>query len=113
MKEERVERPLRKSEFEIYFDTRSAMQGWRDFVATRRNEAVVAWDFFTSNPLEQTHNNYQLKSNLAFLIRAGESFERWQYKPSSTSDIRIWFYVKQNRVLLEQVHTHHPNQTKR
>jgi hypothetical protein len=113
MKEGRVERPLRKSEFEIYFDSRSAKQGWIDFVATRRSEAINAWDHLTQSPLAKSLNNYQLKTSLAFVNRDGESHPWWQYKPNSTSDVRIWFFVVGNKVFLEQVHTHHPNQTKR
>ena len=38
--------------------------------------------------------------------------DRWQHKPTAHGDARIWFYVDDGVVYLEQVHTRHPNQTK-
>lgn len=38
--------------------------------------------------------------------------QRWQHKPSRGDGARIWFYVVDQIVNLEQVHTSHPNETK-
>lgn len=112
MPNQRLPRPLKKSEFEIFLETKSAAKGWKDFVATRRNEAVSTWDFLTTTPFEVNLHNYKLKSNLATISRNGERFDRWQYKPSLTGDIRIWFYIVGKKVFIENVFTHHPNKTK-
>ena len=45
-------------------------------------------------------------------MRDGVAHERWQHKPTAQGDARIWFYVDDGVVYLEQVHTRHPNQTK-
>ena len=45
-------------------------------------------------------------------MRDGRMHERWQHEPTARGDARIWFYVDGKLVYLEQVHTHHPNQTK-
>ncbi|CAN5480073.1 hypothetical protein BH10ACT5_BH10ACT5_04970 [soil metagenome] len=91
----KVERPTKKSEYEIRF-------------ATIRGPLVDTWDFLTRSPLDRTPTNYPLRGELQFVTRDGATHERWQHKPTLQGDARIWFYV----VHLEQVHTLHPNQTK-
>lgn len=71
-----------------------------------------AWDFLTKTPTAETPMNYPLRGDLQFIQRDGKSHERWQHKPTAQGDARIWFYVEGKDVLLEQVHTHHPNATK-
>ncbi|WP_342664743.1 hypothetical protein [Microbacterium luticocti] len=44
------------------------------------------------------------------ITRGGQSHERWQYELSGGA--RIWYFVVNRVVHLEQVHTRHPNQTK-
>lgn len=112
MKDKRLQRPLKKSDYEIFLETKSAEKGWQDFVAARRNEAVSTWDALTRNPFEVSIHNYRLKSDLGFVTRNGNNYERWQYKPSLTGDVRIWFYVVGKSVYIERVFTSHPNQTK-
>lgn len=111
-KDKRVERPTRNSEYEIYFATREAERGWRDLKATVRGPLAETWDFLTRTPIDQTPTNYPLKGQLGVVTRAGATHERWQHKPTAQGDARIWFYVHQHVVYLEQVHTRHPNQTK-
>ena len=82
-----VERPRKKSEFEIVFATREAEKGWRDLCAT-------------------------IRGTLGVVTREGATYDRWQHKPTSGGDARIWFYVDDGVVHLEKVHTHHPNATK-
>ncbi len=46
------------------------------------------------------------------MTRNGQTHDRWQHKPTSKCDARIWSYVHDRTVFLEQVHTNHPNATK-
>jgi hypothetical protein len=62
--------------------------------------------------MEVTPTNYRLRGDLSTVARGGDSYDRWQHKPTLKGDARIWFYIDGNTVVLEQVHTHHPNQTK-
>lgn len=109
-----VERPLKKSEFEIRFASSHARNGWRDLKATQRNSLVDAWDFLTKTPLERTSVNYRLRDTLSTLTYQGTTYERWQHKPTLKGSARIWFFVDQmNRIVyLEKVFTAHPNETK-
>ncbi len=109
-KRQAVPRPTKNAEFTIHFATKQAQDGWRDVLATQRNTVVDAWDRLTRRPLDPSPSNYQLKGELAVVIHAGETHERWQYKLSGGA--RIWFYVDGQSVYLVDVHTRHPNQTK-
>ena len=109
---DRVERPPRRGEFELRFASKGAQKGWTDLVATQRNAMVEAWEFLTSTPLTATPQNYPLKGALGSVVRDGVAHARWQYKPTSQGDARIWFYVVEGVVYLEAVHTRHPNATK-
>lgn len=90
-KGELVPRPAKKVEYEIRFATADSRKGW---------------------PLETTPTNYRLKGELGTVFRGGRSYERWQHKPTAKGTARIWFYVDEHTVYLEQVHTSHPNATK-
>jgi hypothetical protein len=107
-----VPRPTKKSEYAIIFASNSARKGWQDLEAVRRNDLVDAWDFLTRNPKELSPLNSQLRGELGQVTVAGEPFDRWQLKLSSTFGARIWFYVDGNTVFIEEVHTNHPNETK-
>ena len=111
-KGELVPRPPKKVEYEIRFATANAQKGWRDLVATNRNSMTDAWDFLTRTPLATTPSNYRLKGAFDRITRGGVSHERWQHKPTAKGTARIWFFVDQHTVFLEQVHTSHPNETK-
>lgn len=108
----KVERPTKKSEYEIRFASAQAQRGWIDLCATTRNALADAWDFLTRTPLQTTPTNYRLKGELGFVRRGKETHERWQHKPTKQGDARIWFFVEGQVVYLEQVHTRHPNATK-
>lgn len=108
-----VPRPLKKSEYAIVFASRQAQIGWRDLSATNRNALAESWDFLTKSPLQPTLTNYKLKADLAVITVNGQTFDRWQHKPTARSDARIWFYVDGRTVWLENVFTSHPNQTKK
>lgn len=111
-RQERVERPIKKSEYEIRFASNSAKRGWNDLRATIRSPLSDTWDFLTRTPLAHTPTNYPLKDDLSTVVRDGIAHERWQHKPTAHGDARIWFYVEGRVVYLEQVHTRHPNETK-
>jgi hypothetical protein len=111
-KGELVPRPPKKIEYEIRFATADAQKGWRDLVATIRNSMTETWDFLTRTPLSTTPTNYRLKGELGVIERGGATHERWQHKPTAKGTARIWFYVHERTVFLEQVHTSHPNETK-
>lgn len=108
----RVHRPLRKSDFEIVLASSSAEKGWRDLLATTRNPMVTTWEFLTATPLSTTEANYRLKDKLATVSVGGVQHHRWQHKPTTKGDARIWFYVVDRTVYIEQVFTAHPNATK-
>ena len=108
----RVERPIKKGEYEIRFATSNAEKGWRDLLSQIRGPLADAWDSLTRTPLEQTPANYPLKGSLGSIDRSGRRHVRWQHKPTLKGDARIWFYVDGQIVYLEQVHTAHPNETK-
>lgn len=112
VKDDLVARPTKKSEYTLRFASVGAQKGWRDLVATTRNSMVDAWDFLTRTPMQVTLANYPLKGELGTITRDGKAHERWQHKPTLRGDARIWFYVEGRDVLIEQVHTHHPNATK-
>ena len=112
-KNEKVERPTKKSEYELRFASTQAKRGWTDLKATIRNSLVDSWDFLTQTPQLETPANYRLRGELGVVSRDGVAHDRWQHKPTLKGDARIWFYVLDQVVFLEQVHTSHPNETKK
>ncbi|MGN7861813.1 hypothetical protein ACTJI8_14630 [Microbacterium sp. 22303] len=109
-KKSRAERPTKSTEFEIVFATREAERGWQDVRATQRNALADAWDALSRHPLDRTPTMHPLRGELGVIVHAGASHERWQYE--LTGGARIWYFVEERSVYLEQVHTRHPNQTK-
>jgi mRNA-degrading endonuclease RelE of RelBE toxin-antitoxin system len=107
----RASRPRKKTEYEIRFATRQAEKSWQDLLGTQRNAIVDAWDFLTKTPMAESLTNHRMKAELATVVREGKAFDRWQYELSGGA--RIWFYVDELVVHLVDVHTRHPNQTKR
>lgn len=112
MKHQRVERPTKKGEYELRFASNNARRGWTDLRATARNTLADAWDFLTRTPEARTPTNYPLKPPLDVVTRDGGTHVRWQHKLTVGGGARIWFYVEGRVVHVEQVHTHHPNETK-
>lgn len=106
----RVERPTKSYEYEIVIATREAEVGWRDLKSTQRNVLADAWDYLTRHPLDANPTAHPLRGELGTIHRAGDSHARWQYELSGGA--RIWYFVVDRIVNIEQVHTHHPNQTK-
>lgn len=72
------------------------------------------WGFLTRTPhaTTTTPTSYRLKGELGAITRAGSTFERWQHAPTAKGSARVWCYVDGRTVFLEQVHTHHPDETK-
>lgn len=58
------------------------------------------------------HDADEPSAELGVIERGGATHERWQHKPTAKGTARIWFYVHERTVFLEQVHTSHPNETK-
>lgn len=108
----RVERPTKRSEYDIVFASRQAEKGWTDLRATMRNALADSWDFLTRTPLSEGPSNYPLRGELGTIAYGGTECSRWQHKPTRQGDARIWFFVIDRTVYLEQVHTRHPNETK-
>lgn len=54
-----------------------------------------------------------MSDNLKFVTLATGKYVRWQLKLSLTDGSRIWYYVVSDAVLIEQIFTSHPNQTKK
>lgn len=107
-----VERPTKASEYVIVFGSRQAEKGWRDLGAVIRGPLADTWDFLTRTPRQQTPTNYPLKGSLGTITREGAEHQRWQHKPTIGGDARICFYAEDQTVVLEQVFTRHPNETK-
>ncbi|WP_338539274.1 hypothetical protein N5P18_01935 [Janibacter terrae] len=106
----RVPRPTRSTEYTLIFGTRQAERGWRDLLATQRNAVVETWEFLTRTPQERVPRNHRLKAELSTVTHDGRTHEQWQHE--LTNGARIWFYVDESTVVLVDVHTRHPNQTK-
>ncbi|WP_416404754.1 hypothetical protein [Arthrobacter sp. LFS091] len=111
-KDSKVERPIKKTEYELRFASVQARRGWIDLRATTRNALADSWDFLTRTPQLSTPTNYPLRGELGLVTHNGSTYERWQHKPTLKGNARIWFFVEEQVVYLEQVHTHHPNETK-
>jgi hypothetical protein len=109
-RQNRVVRPTKSTEFEIVFGSRQAQVGWQNLLGTQRNALTQAWDQLSDNPLAHTPTLHPLKGELGVVSREGVSHTLRQYELSGGA--RIWFYVEQRQVILVDVHTRHPNQTK-
>jgi hypothetical protein len=97
---EEIPRPRKQSEYELFFATSNAKKGWADLRAVRLSGLVDAWDFLTR------------KGELAKVVRNGTSHDRWQLKLSLKDGARIWYFVIEKCVFIENVFTSHPNKTK-
>ncbi|MDR1117850.1 MAG: hypothetical protein LBL01_00940, partial [Bifidobacteriaceae bacterium] len=87
----RVERPVKRSEYEIVFATRQAEKGWRDLRATALSPVADAWDALTSNPVRNDRACHPLRGYLAEVRREGATHIQRQYELPGGA--RIWYYV--------------------
>lgn len=115
---ERVDRPLKRTEYELVFISRQAEKGWRDCLAVARNALIDAWDRLTTEPTREDDRLYRLKADYATGTYAGVVFDRYQYK--STNGGRLWYFVEHTskgkvagRVLLERCEPGHPKASDR
>lgn len=114
---ERVARPTKRTEYELFFCTREAAKGWVDCLAVvARNAMVDAYDRLTQQPRDETERQYRLRADYATGTYGGQTYERWQYKISSGG--RIWYLVDDTptnrsagRVLVERAEPGHPKET--
>jgi hypothetical protein len=107
-----VPRPLKKSEYKIYFESSKIRKVWVDLLAVRRSDLSQAWDFLTKNPLTVTPLSHPMREKFALLVADGVSHQRWQLKLSATDGSRIWYFVDGQSVYIERIFTAHPNETK-
>lgn len=105
-----VPRPTKSTEYTIVFASRQAQTGWRDVLASQKNSVVDAWDVLTADPTGESHVRHRLKGSLSTLVHGGATHERFQYELNGGA--RIWYFVLDKTVQIENVHTRHPNQTK-
>lgn len=118
-KKTRVERPLRRSDYEIILLTTQARSGWQDLRASIPGPLVDAWEFLTATPTAADGRRcYPLRDDLGTVTYQGKEHALWQYKPTVQGGARIWYIVvepakgRRGQVLIREVHTHHPNETK-
>jgi hypothetical protein len=111
-KRESVPRPSRKSDFTVYFANAACAKGWRDLLAVRRNGLVDAWNYLTEQPEKNSELCYQLKDKLSTVTRGGNVYSVRQLKLSLGDGARIWYYIDGKSVIITDVFTSHPNQTK-
>lgn len=113
-----VPRPIKATEYEIYFASTGAERGWTDLKATAKNALADAYDHLTANPtLYNPDRCYQLRGDLASVLIGGQALPQWQYK--GTDGARIWFAVKEpdgktkspGLVYITNAVTGHPNET--
>jgi mRNA-degrading endonuclease RelE of RelBE toxin-antitoxin system len=112
VKGEAVGRPLKKNEFRIVFGSLQAQRGWNNLLAIQRAHLSDAWTQLTIDPLALSPTIHPLKGKLETVERNGVQHLQRQYELSGGA--RIWFYVDEEEkvVILVNVHTRHPNQTK-
>jgi hypothetical protein len=107
-----VPRPLKKSEYKIFFESNKLKKTWVDLLAVRRSDLSEAWDFLTRTPLTVTALSHPMRSDYELLVVNGITRQRWQLKLSATDGSRIWYFVEDQSVYIEKIFTAHPNQTK-
>lgn len=84
-----VQRPLKKTEYELRFANREAEKGWTDLLATARNATTDAWEHLTTHPQERSQRCYPLRADYATATVHGNVCDQWQYKV--TDGGRIWY----------------------
>ena len=107
-----VLRPIKKSEYKIYFESNKIRKAWVDLLAVRRSDLSEAWDFLTRNLLKVTPLSHPMRADFGLLVANGVSHQRWQLKLSATDGSRIWYFVDGQTVFIERIFTAHPNETK-
>ena len=112
MQNSQIPRPKKKSEYTLVFDNSRSARGWRNLEAVRKNDLADAWDYLTKTPNLRNAFCNPLKWNLASILRNEIEYEVWQLKLSRTDGSRIWYFIDGQTVVIFEVFTNHPNQTK-
>jgi hypothetical protein len=105
--------PPGNGEFHIKFGTRAAAVGWQQLTTQAEGNTREAWFTMRTDPASaaQTSRHHQLRDDLAYGTRGGESYPRWQLEV--TSGGRVWYLFDEKRQTCWVVHagTGHPNAT--
>lgn len=113
-----VPRPLKGTEYEIFFGSTSVERGWTDLKAVAKNALADAHDYLRVHPTQHDSARcYRLKGDLSTTLVNGVELPQWQYKV--TDGARIWYAVeepnaktrKSGRVIITNAATSHPNAT--
>ncbi|MSZ20352.1 MAG: hypothetical protein F2609_06060 [Actinobacteria bacterium] len=75
-REQPVPRPVKKSDYVIYFGSRTAEKAWLDLMATRRSDLVEAWEILTSSPLTADARCSPMRKDLAVVVFEGSAYRR-------------------------------------
>ena len=113
-----VPRPVKGTEYEIFFGNTAAERGWTDLKASAKNALADAHDYLTAHPGQYDSDRcYQLRGDLSTALVDGVALPQWQYKV--TDGARLWYAVdepnakakKPGRVYITKAATGHPNET--
>ena len=113
-----VSRPIKGTEYEIFFGNTAAQRGWTDLKSFAKNALVDAYDYLTAHPTKYDPDRcYQLRGDLSTVLVDGTALPQWQYKV--TDGARLWYAVDKpnakaknpGRVYITKAATGHPNET--
>ncbi|MEB0203167.1 hypothetical protein QN345_01770 [Cryobacterium sp. 10I1] len=113
-----VPRPIKGTEYELFFGNTAAQRGWTDLKASAKNALADAYDYLTAHPARYDPDRcYQLRGDLSTVLVDGVVLPQWQYKV--TDGARLWYAVdepnakakKPGRVYITKAATGHPNET--
>ena len=113
-----VPRPIKGTEYEIFFGSAAAQRGWTDLKASAKNALADAFDYLTAHPAKYDPDRcYRLRGDLETVLVNGEALPQWQYKV--TDGARLWYAVHEpnakakepGRVYITRAATGHPNET--
>lgn len=109
---ELVPRPPKKIEYEIRYATADAAKGWQGPRCNDPQSASRGLGLSDANPPGQDTNQLPAARRTRHDHPRGQNPRALQHKPTLQGTARIWFFVEDRTVYLEQVHTSHPNETK-
>lgn len=113
-----VPRPIKGTEYEIFFGNAAAQRGWTDLKAVAKNALADAHDYLTAHPAKYDPARcYELRGDLSTVSVDGVVLPQWQYKV--TDGARLWYAIdepnvktkKLGRVYITNAVTGHPNET--
>lgn len=105
--------PPGTGEYVIRYDSRKAVEGWRELGRQAPGNTYRAWLVMRTSPAPgvPTERHARLKGSLAVVLFRGEALPQWQYEV--TGGGRIWYLVDERRriVWLVRADTGHPKET--